>query len=114
MALVWLEFVYFEAPELKREGINLDHPLGIGSLTYIGATAAPLSFEVAIRPNVEIVQRVSYMRVCELCRALTRNWPIESQIQTGHLLREPPKVRKHPRPDGSEGTPQLRFLTPVC
>ena len=38
MALVWLEFVYFEAPELKREATNLDTPLGIGSLAYTGAT----------------------------------------------------------------------------
>ena len=44
MALVWLEFVYFEAPELEREGTNLDNPLGIGSLAYTGATAAPLIF----------------------------------------------------------------------
>ena len=42
--LVWLKFAYFEAPELRREATNLDDPLGIGSLTYIGATATPLIF----------------------------------------------------------------------
>ena len=44
MALVWLKFAYFEAPELRREATNLDNPLGIGSLAYIGATATPLIF----------------------------------------------------------------------
>ena len=46
MALLWLKFAYFEAPELRLEDSNLDDPLGIGSLAYTSATAASLIIEM--------------------------------------------------------------------